>query len=62
MGITALITRINELAKKKRTHVLTHQEMREQKELYEIYLQNIRRQVKNQLDKIEVVDIRTTGH
>lgn len=45
-----MIQRINQLAKKKREEGLTPEELKEQKELYAIYLQNIREQVKAQLD------------
>lgn len=56
MEINELIKRINELAKKKRTTGLSLEEEIEQKELYTIYLGNIRQQLKAQLDNIEVVD------
>lgn len=56
MEINALITRINELAKKKKTSGLTAEELAEQKELYKEYLGGIRNQLKAQLDNIEVVD------
>ncbi len=56
MEITALIARINILAQKKRSTSLTEAEQNEQKILYEEYLSLIRGQVKQQLDKIEVVD------
>ncbi len=56
MEIKAMIERINELAHKKRTSGLTHEELLEQKELYKRYLANIRSQLKAQLDNIEVVD------
>lgn len=56
MEINALIARINELAKKKKTSGLTPEELAEQKELYKEYLRGIRQQLKAQLDNIEVVD------
>lgn len=56
MEINALIARINELARKKRTVGLNNEELAEQKELYKEYLGGIRAQVKAQLDNIEVVD------
>lgn len=56
MEINELIKRINELAKKKRTEGLSLEEEIEQKELYSIYLGNIRSQLKAQLDNIEIVD------
>ena len=51
-----MIARINFLARKKRTEGLTEGELIEQKELYELYLGNIRAQVKQKLDSITVVD------
>ena len=51
-----MISRINELARKKRTSGLTAEETAEQKELYAKYLGNIRGQMKNMLDSIEFVD------
>lgn len=56
MEINKMIARINELAHKKKTAGLTAEEQAEQKELYKLYLENIRGQLKNQLDNIEVVD------
>ncbi len=51
-----LLNRINELARKKRTIGLTEDETLEQKKLYDIYLADIRGQVTNLLENIEVVD------
>ena len=51
-----LLSRINELARKKRTQGLSEEELLEQKRLYEIYLSAIRGQVINLLDSIEFVD------
>ena len=51
-----MITRINELAKKKRSEGLTPEETTEQKELYAQYLGNIRSQMTTMLDSIEFVD------
>ncbi|MGO5358584.1 DUF896 domain-containing protein [Anaerofustis sp. LCP19S3_F7] len=48
------IDRINELAKKKKTVGLTDEELKEQQELYKIYLGNIRRNFKNTVDNIVV--------
>lgn len=56
MEINAMIARINELAKKKKTSGLTAEELAEQKKLYQEYLGNIRSQLEAQLDNIEVVD------
>ena len=54
--IDAMIKRINELAHKKKNGGLTEEELAEQKELYKLYLGNIRGQLKSQLDNITVVD------
>ncbi len=51
-----MLDRINELARKKRTIGLTESETLEQKKLYDIYLAEIRGQVTNLLESIEVVD------
>ena len=51
-----MISRINELARKKRSEGLTAEETAEQKKLYAEYLQNIRGQMKQMLDSIEYVD------
>jgi uncharacterized protein YnzC (UPF0291/DUF896 family) len=46
----ALIERINELARKKKSQGLTPAEQAEQKKLYKIYLADIREQVTTQID------------
>ena len=56
MEINEMIARINILARKKRSEGLTEEEQCEQKALYKEYLGFIRGQVKQQLDKIEIVD------
>ncbi|MDO4177920.1 MAG: DUF896 domain-containing protein [Phascolarctobacterium sp.] len=56
MDYSKLIARINELAHKKKNEGLTEAELAEQKELYKIYLAGIRKQLKAELDNIEVVD------
>lgn len=56
MRINELIARINVLSQKKRSEGLTEAEECEQKILYKEYLGFIRGQVKQQLDKIEIVD------
>ena len=56
MDMKEMIARINFLARKKRTVGLTEGELIEQKELYELYLGNIRAQVKQKLDSIQFVD------
>lgn len=49
-----LLTRINELAKKKKTVGLTAEEQAEQKKLYKIYLGEIRQQFSATLDNVSV--------
>lgn len=56
MNMQEMIARINFLARKKRTEGLTEGELIEQKELYELYLGNIRAQVKQKLYSITFVD------
>lgn len=62
MELNKLIKRINELAAKKRSTGLTLEEEIEQKELYQQYLDNIRSQLKAQLDNIEIVDKKPVQH
>jgi uncharacterized protein YnzC (UPF0291/DUF896 family) len=50
----ALVERINELARKKKSQGLTPAEQAEQKKLYKVYLADIREQVTTQLDAVEV--------
>ena len=55
--ITAeLVTRINELARKKRTVGLSAAETEEQAKLRRIYLNDIRGQLKSTLDRVHVID------
>lgn len=51
-----LIQRINELARKKKEIGLTSQEKKEQAKLRQVYLQEIRGQVKQQLSRIRFTD------
>jgi len=44
-----LLSRINELARKKRTEGITSQEQEEQQQLYQLYLSDVRQQAKNSL-------------
>lgn len=56
MEMMKMIERINQLAHKKKTIGLTEEELVEQKQLYRMYLDNIRGQLKATLDNIEIVD------
>ncbi len=56
MDIDAIIGRINELARKKKETGLTAEEVVERDELREVYLGNIRRNFRQQLDTIEWVE------
>lgn len=57
MAITQeMIDRINELAKKKKTEVLSEEEAAEQKVLYREYIDAFKANLKAQLEMIEVVD------
>lgn len=49
-----MLSRINELAKKKKTVGLTAEEQAEQKELYKVYLGEIRQQFSATLDNVSV--------
>lgn len=51
-----VLKRINELAKKKKEVGLTEVEQAEQKELYKIYLGDIRSQFAKTLDNVSVKD------
>lgn len=51
-----MIARINELARKQKVQTLTAEEKAEQAELRRLYIDNIKGQVKNQLDNITIVD------
>ncbi|WP_028777250.1 DUF896 domain-containing protein [Shimazuella kribbensis] len=51
-----LLERINYLANKKKDVGLSEEELKEQKELREIYLQGIRGQVRDHLSRIKFVD------
>lgn len=56
MEFNTLITKINELAKKKRESGLTPEEQKLQKKLYREYLDLIKGNLKAQLDNIEFAD------
>lgn len=51
-----LIQRINALAKKKKNSGLSHEELAEQAKLRRTYLDGIRAQLKDTLERIEIVD------
>lgn len=50
------IDRINALANKSKTDGLTEEETKEQKDLRQEYLKNVRKSFKNQLKSVKVVD------
>ena len=50
------IERINELARKKKTGTLTEEEQDEQMTLRAEYLASVRKNLREQLDAIEIVD------
>ncbi len=56
MDIDVIIARINELARKKKEIGLTAEEVVERDELRAVYLGNIRRNFRQQLDTIEWVE------
>ncbi|MFD2673029.1 DUF896 domain-containing protein [Marinicrinis sediminis] len=51
-----IIEKINELARKKKSTGLTPAEEKERARLREIYLEQFRGQLRQQLDQIEIVD------
>lgn len=56
MDIDNVVERINELARKQKESGLTEEEIEERAKLRERYLQNVRRNFRQQLDSIEWVD------
>ncbi|AHV97722.1 DUF896 domain-containing protein [Paenibacillus sabinae] len=56
MNIDELVNRINELARKHKSEGLNEEELAERAKLREIYLGNVRRNFRAQLDSIEIVD------
>ncbi|MGL4523762.1 MAG: DUF896 domain-containing protein [Bacilli bacterium] len=56
MDMDQLIARINVLANKKKATGLSEEETTEQQELRQLYLQNFRQGVLNQLSSIKIVD------
>ncbi len=55
-GIEAMIQRINELYHKSQAEGLTDAEKKEQAELRRAYVQNVRNNLKSQLDNISIVE------
>lgn len=56
MAMSDLVARINELARKQKTVGLTDEELAERDDLRKRYLQNFRRNFRQQLDQIEFTD------
>ena len=56
MVTSDLLTRINELARKRRTQGLNAEELAEQAHLRRVYLDGIKDQLRNMLDSIEFID------
>jgi len=56
MDIDQLIARINELSRKNKTSGLTSEEIAERDELRQRYLNNFKRNFKQQLDSIKYVE------
>lgn len=56
MGMDAMITRINELARKHKTVGLTEEERKERDRLRRQYLNQFKNSLRTQLDSIKVVD------
>ena len=55
MGINEVIARINELAKKAKTEVLTPEEITERDKLRRIYIDNVKASLTGQLDNTYIV-------
>lgn len=56
MDINEVIVRINELYHKSQNEGLTQKEQDEQKKLRQIYIENVRKNLKAQLDNIDIVE------
>lgn len=56
MDINEVIVRINELYHKSQNEGLTQKELDEQKKLRQIYIENVRKNLKAQLDNIDIVE------
>lgn len=62
MGINEVIARINELAKKAKTEVLTPEEITERDKLRRIYIDNVKASLVGQLENTYIVDPDGTKH
>ena len=62
MGINEVIARINELAKKAKTEVLTPKEITERDKLRRIYIDNVKASLVGQLENTYIVDPDGTKH
>ena len=55
MKMEDVIKRINELARKAKTEILSEEEMKERDELRQIYIQSVRENLRAQLDNTYIV-------
>ena len=62
MGINEVSARINELAKKAKTEVLTPEEITERDKLRRIYIDNVKASLVGQLENTYIVDPDGTKH
>lgn len=56
MELNKLIDRINELYHKSQVTPLSEEELKEQKELRQIYVENVRNNLRGQLNNIDIVE------
>ena len=62
MNVEELINRINELYHKSQNEGLTEEELKEQKELRQAYVANVRNNLKGQLDNIFIKEADGSVH